>query len=95
VFNLGKFINKEFLRPRENSCKWFNKFLACEEVSIYKKGEQVQFFCVKTTKWIDSVKLWIDLDIRNMSHITMKNDTIQTMIESIQNPRDKDWYDSY
>jgi len=29
-----------------------------------------------------------------MSHMTMKNNTIQTMIESIQNPQDEDWYDS-
>ena len=26
-------------------------------------------FHVKTTKWIDLVKLWIDSNIRNMSHM--------------------------
>jgi len=26
VFNLEECMNKEFLRPRENSCKWFNDF---------------------------------------------------------------------
>jgi len=59
---------------------------------IYKRRTSA-IFRVKT-KWIDSVKLLIDPDIRNMSHMTMKNNTIQTMIESIQNPQDEDWYDS-
>jgi len=26
VFNLEEYMNNEFLRPRENSCKWFNEF---------------------------------------------------------------------
>jgi len=26
VFNLEEFMNNEFLRPRENKCKWFNTY---------------------------------------------------------------------
>jgi len=36
-------MNNEFLRPRENKCKWFNIM----EVSIYTKGKEVQIFELK------------------------------------------------
>jgi len=58
VFNLEEFMNKEFLRPRANSCKWFNKFWWCEEESIYRKWGQVQFFMWKQLS--ESIQCFIE-----------------------------------
>ena len=40
MFNLEECINNEFLRPRENRCKWFNKFGVMRKcVYIEKDGK--------------------------------------------------------
>jgi len=43
MFNLEECMNNEFLRPRENRCKWFN-CLGVVRRSVYiVKGEKTQF----------------------------------------------------
>ena len=40
MFNLEECMNNEFLRPRENSCKWFNNFgVMRRKVYIVMKGK--------------------------------------------------------
>jgi len=40
MFNLEEFMDKEFLRPRENRCKWFNDFRVMRRrVYIVKEGK--------------------------------------------------------
>jgi len=43
VFNIEECMNNEFLRPRENSCKWFNNFEVVERSVYIVKGENTQF----------------------------------------------------
>ena len=43
MFNLKEYMNNEFLRHRENSCKWFNTFGDVERSVYIVKGEKTQF----------------------------------------------------
>jgi len=51
-------------------------------------------FCSKITIWINSLKLWIDLDNWDISQITTKIDAFQARNESIQNSQGEDLYNS-
>jgi hypothetical protein len=59
MFNLEEFMCNEFLRPKENSCKWFNN-LGVMRMGVYivKKGKCK--ILNKTTAWINSTNEWID-----------------------------------
>ena len=56
-------MNNEFLRPRENRCKWFN-ILGVMRKWVYIQRSGKCKISHKTTKWIDSLNVWIDPDIK-------------------------------
>jgi len=66
VFNLEEFMNNEFLRPKENRCKWFNNVGVMREW-VYTENECKCNFRAKTTKRINSLNEWIDSDCKNAS----------------------------
>jgi len=43
VFNLEECISKEFLRPRENRCKWFNAFGVMRRRLFIRRGDKTKF----------------------------------------------------
>jgi len=43
VFNLEEYMNNEFLRPRENSCKWFNEFGVVRIRQYIREGRKAKF----------------------------------------------------
>jgi len=43
VFNLEECMNNEFLRPRENSCKWFNNLGVMRRRLFIEKGDKTKF----------------------------------------------------
>jgi len=94
VFNLEECMSSDFLRPRENRCKWFKYFGCYEEMCVYRKGWQVQNFGQKQQS--ESIHLLCELiqTTKWQARWTMKFDTHQTQIESIQISPDEDWYNS-
>jgi len=75
VFNLEECLNNEFLRPRENRCKWFNDFGVMRGVEYTVRSKKIQFSHEKNrvnqfTKWLNrfrhqenkpsSARKWID-----------------------------------
>jgi len=54
-------MNYEFLRHRENICKWFSALGVIREW-VYIKMKASANFRAKTTVWIDSLNEWIDSD---------------------------------
>jgi len=43
MFNLEECMNNEFLRPRENSCKWFNNFEVMRRRQYVREGRKAKF----------------------------------------------------
>jgi len=76
-------MSNEFLRPRENSCKWFNIFGDVERSVYIVKGEKTQFShnfkrFNRFTKCLNQFREQKDIQR------SMKDDTIQSIFESIQ-----------
>jgi len=67
VFNLEEFMNSEFLRPRENSCKWFIDSRVMRRIIYIVRGDKTKILhkinIVNRFKemWIDSPEVR-DLD---------------------------------
>jgi len=97
MFNLKEFMNKEFLRPRENSCKWFNDFGVTRKWVYIESDGKCKFshknnWMNQFTKYVSQFKPLNDKTGKKKN--TMKIDTYQERFESIQNPQDVDWYGS-
>ena len=97
MFNLEEFMNKEFLRHRENSCKWFNGLGGGRRwVYIVREGKcKISYknnYMNRFTKCVNRFRLINDKAGKKKNG--MKIDTHQEIFESIQNPQDGDWYDS-
>jgi len=83
VINLEECMNNEFLRPRENRCKWFNKFVnvwrrlyivRVDKSKISHKNNLVNRF----TKWVNRFRQ------QKTTQECMKYETLQWISESIQ-----------
>jgi len=52
-------MNNEFLRPRENSWKWFNELGDKEEEGLYSNGREVENF--EQNELSESIHLMLEL----------------------------------
>ena len=59
MLNLEEFMFNEFLRPRENICKWFNELWVVWR-GVYIGGVKRHNFRTILTEWIDSLNIQID-----------------------------------
>jgi len=83
VFNLEECMNKEFLRPRKNRCKWFNELGVMRRRLFIERGDKTDFShrhnrVNRFTKWVNRFRQ------QKTTHNCMKDETIQCMCESIQ-----------
>jgi len=93
VFNLEECMNNEFLRARENRCKWFNVLRVMKgRLYIERSGKTKFLHKIKRvnrfTKWVN----WFRQ--QKTTQECMKDETIQCICESIQVSPDEEWYDS-
>jgi len=86
-------MNNEFLRPRENGCKWFNHFGAMRRRLFIERGDKTKFSHKNNrlnwfTKCLNRFRQQKDRPEN------MKDDMIQDIFELIQVYPDEDWFDS-
>ena len=93
MFNLEECMSNEFLKPRENRCKWFNKF-GVEGKGVYiVKGKKTQFsYQNNRLNWF--IKCLNQFRQLKTEQRTKKNETIQCVYESIQVNLGWRWIDS-
>jgi len=90
-------MSNEFLRPRENRCKWINT-LKKRRRSVYIVRVKRQNFRTKNN-WIESIHLLIE-SIQTVERLNpgkgkyMKIDASQEMYETIQASQKDVWIDS-
>ena len=86
MFNLEEYMNNEFLRPRENRCKWFNTFGDVKRSVYIVKGEKTQL-----SHKINRLNRFRQ---QKTDQRSMKDDTIQNIIDRFKWTQDEDWHDS-
>ena len=58
MFNLEEYMNNEFLRPTENSCKWFNALEVMRMILFIERGDKTQNS--HKTKWVNRFNYWVN-----------------------------------
>jgi hypothetical protein len=97
LFNLEEFMNNEFLRPRENICKWFNTFGVMWMWEYIEKEEKCKFLFRNNylNRFIKSLN-----QSRQFKTRLEKRKMIWWLIRILQAlnrfkiTQDEDWYDS-
>jgi len=93
VFNLEECMNNEFLRPRDNRCKWFNTFGVVRRSVYIVKRKKAQFshkinILNRFTKYMNRFR---QLKTRLKRK---KDETIHYTLNQFKWTQDDDWYDS-
>ena len=86
-------MNNEFLRPRENICKWFNTFGDVERSVYIAKGEKTQF-SHKINRLNRFTKCLNWFRQQNQTREVWRMIQFKTKLSRFKWTQDEDWYDS-